>query len=155
MMFWRERERDTRDQNGYAPLCGQVRVLVVGDSGKKHANFSNYCNFLGFGSWYFHPQLGSNIQLIVSYWRNWLSFWNSTENDWILKLLHLNLVAGVGKTSLVNLILKGSAISRPSQTIGCTVGVKVWLQFLFVFNFFPLWVYKESLFAFGILSWCC
>jgi len=42
-----------------------------------------------------------------------------------LKLLHLNLVAGVGKTSLVNLILKGSAISRPSQTIGCTVGVKV------------------------------
>ncbi|THU45393.1 hypothetical protein C4D60_Mb02t17470 [Musa balbisiana] len=32
--------------------------------------------------------------------------------------------AGVGKTSLVHLILKGSSISRPSQTVGCTVGVK-------------------------------
>ncbi|XP_020241445.1 small GTPase LIP1 isoform X2 [Asparagus officinalis] len=63
MMFWRERERDTRDHNGTVPLCGQVRVLVVGDS-------------------------------------------------------------GVGKTSLVHLILKGSAIARPPQTIGCSVGVK-------------------------------
>ncbi|KAJ6798523.1 small GTPase LIP1 isoform X1 [Iris pallida] len=64
MMFWRERERerDDRQQNG-SPLCGQVRVLVVGDS-------------------------------------------------------------GVGKSSLVHLILKGSAITRPSQTIGCAVGVK-------------------------------
>nr|CAD1843080.1 unnamed protein product [Ananas comosus var. bracteatus] len=62
-MFWRERERgSSREQNG-GPPCGQVRVLVVGDS-------------------------------------------------------------GVGKTSLVNLILKGSAIARPAQTIGCTVGVK-------------------------------
>ncbi|KAH7851691.1 hypothetical protein Vadar_015403 [Vaccinium darrowii] len=32
--------------------------------------------------------------------------------------------SGVGKTSLVHLILKGSSISSPSQTIGCTVGVK-------------------------------
>ncbi|CAL9202179.1 unnamed protein product [Musa hybrid cultivar] len=32
--------------------------------------------------------------------------------------------AGVGKTSLVHLILKGSSIARPSQTVGCTVGVK-------------------------------
>ena len=34
-MFWRDRERDnsnSKDQNG-GPLCGQVRVLVVGDSG--------------------------------------------------------------------------------------------------------------------------
>jgi hypothetical protein len=31
-MFWRERERENKDQNG-GPLCGQVRVLVVGDSG--------------------------------------------------------------------------------------------------------------------------
>lgn len=36
-----------------------------------------------------------------------------------------NLVLGVGKTSLVHLILKGASISRPSQTVGCTVGVKV------------------------------
>lgn len=32
--------------------------------------------------------------------------------------------SGVGKSSLVNLIVKGSSFSRPSQTIGCTVGVK-------------------------------
>ncbi|ESQ31395.1 hypothetical protein EUTSA_v10004519mg [Eutrema salsugineum] len=62
MKFWRERERESKEQI-LAPLCGQVRVLVVGDS-------------------------------------------------------------GVGKTSLVHLINKGSSIVRPSQTIGCTVGVK-------------------------------
>lgn len=32
--------------------------------------------------------------------------------------------SGVGKTSLVHLIIKGSSITRPTQTIGCTVGVK-------------------------------
>ncbi|GKV47498.1 hypothetical protein SLE2022_298530 [Rubroshorea leprosula] len=32
--------------------------------------------------------------------------------------------SGVGKTSLVHLIVKGSSIARPPQTIGCTVGVK-------------------------------
>lgn len=31
-MFWRDREREIKDQNG-GPPCGQVRVLVVGDSG--------------------------------------------------------------------------------------------------------------------------
>lgn len=33
-MFWRERERESsnKELNG-GPLCGQVRVLVVGDSG--------------------------------------------------------------------------------------------------------------------------
>ncbi|KAF9681968.1 hypothetical protein SADUNF_Sadunf05G0058500 [Salix dunnii] len=61
-MFWRDREREIKDQNG-GPPCGQVRVLIVGDS-------------------------------------------------------------GVGKTSLVHLIIKGSSITRPPQTIGCTVGVK-------------------------------
>uniref|UniRef100_A0A1D1YXU1 Putative GTP-binding protein At5g64813 n=1 Tax=Anthurium amnicola TaxID=1678845 RepID=A0A1D1YXU1_9ARAE len=61
-MFWREREREAKDQNG-GPPCGQVRVLVVGD-------------------------------------------------------------AGVGKTSLVHLIVKGSAIAHPPQTVGCTVNVK-------------------------------
>ncbi|XP_068648266.1 small GTPase LIP1-like [Aristolochia californica] len=61
-MFWREREREIKEQSG-GPPCGQVRVLVVGDS-------------------------------------------------------------GVGKTSLVHLIVKGSAITRPNQTIGCTVSVK-------------------------------
>ncbi|KAL5723853.1 sphingosine N-acyltransferase subunit lip1 [Ranunculus cassubicifolius] len=64
-MFWRERERENKgDSNGGGgPPCGQVRVLVVGDS-------------------------------------------------------------GVGKTSLVHLIVKGSSISRPPQTVGCTVSVK-------------------------------
>ncbi|XP_075511958.1 small GTPase LIP1 [Primulina tabacum] len=32
--------------------------------------------------------------------------------------------SGVGKTSLVHLILKGSSVAHPPQTIGCTVGVK-------------------------------
>ncbi|KAA8530945.1 hypothetical protein F0562_005688 [Nyssa sinensis] len=61
-MFWREREKENKEQNGGTP-CGQVRVLLVGDS-------------------------------------------------------------GVGKSSLVHLIVKGSSITRPPQTIGCTVGVK-------------------------------
>ncbi|PIN26870.1 GTPase Rab11/YPT3, small G protein superfamily [Handroanthus impetiginosus] len=61
-MFWRERERENKEQNGGPPV-GQVRVLVVGDS-------------------------------------------------------------GVGKTSLVHLIMKGSSIARPPQTVGCTVSVK-------------------------------
>ncbi|XP_075655948.1 small GTPase LIP1 isoform X1 [Castanea sativa] len=32
--------------------------------------------------------------------------------------------SGVGKTSLVHLIIKGSSTTHPTQTIGCTVGVK-------------------------------
>ncbi|KAL3818847.1 hypothetical protein ACJIZ3_004752 [Penstemon smallii] len=32
--------------------------------------------------------------------------------------------SGVGKTSLVHLIMKGSSVDRPPQTIGCTVSVK-------------------------------
>ncbi|EER95186.1 hypothetical protein BDA96_01G468300 [Sorghum bicolor] len=32
--------------------------------------------------------------------------------------------SGVGKSSLLHLILKSSAIARPAQTVGCTVGVK-------------------------------
>lgn len=32
-MFWRERDKEiVKDKNGFPP-CGQVRVLVVGDSG--------------------------------------------------------------------------------------------------------------------------
>ncbi|KAG6571382.1 Small GTPase LIP1, partial [Cucurbita argyrosperma subsp. argyrosperma] len=61
-MFWKDRDWEHKELNG-SPLCGQVRVFVVGDS-------------------------------------------------------------GVGKTSLVHLIVNGSSISCPSQTIGCAVGVK-------------------------------
>ncbi|KAF7054699.1 hypothetical protein CFC21_062334 [Triticum aestivum] len=32
--------------------------------------------------------------------------------------------SGVGKSSLVHLILEGSAIARPAQTVGCAVGIK-------------------------------
>ncbi|KAM7529196.1 hypothetical protein LguiB_032606 [Lonicera macranthoides] len=32
--------------------------------------------------------------------------------------------SGVGKTSLVHLIVKGSSVGRPQQTVGCTVSVK-------------------------------
>ncbi|KAM7276530.1 hypothetical protein ACFE04_018396 [Oxalis oulophora] len=67
-MFRRDRERENKDQNGGGgggggPLCGQVRVLFVGDS-------------------------------------------------------------GVGKTSLINLIIKASSIAHPQQTVGCSVSVK-------------------------------
>ena len=31
-MFWKDRERENKELNG-GPPCGQVRVLVVGDSG--------------------------------------------------------------------------------------------------------------------------
>jgi hypothetical protein len=40
--------------------------------------------------------------------------------------------SGVGKSSLVHLILKSSAIARPAQTVGCTVGVKVSIFCAFV-----------------------
>lgn len=32
-MFWRGREKEVKEHNGGLP-CGQVRVLVVGDSGE-------------------------------------------------------------------------------------------------------------------------
>lgn len=34
----------------------------------------------------------------------------------------------MGKSSLVHLIVKGSVIASPPQTVGCTVGVKVKLS---------------------------
>jgi hypothetical protein len=34
-------------------------------------------------------------------------------------------LTGVGKSSLVHLLLNGSTVARPAQTIGCAVGVKV------------------------------
>ncbi|XP_010261072.1 PREDICTED: uncharacterized GTP-binding protein At5g64813-like isoform X2 [Nelumbo nucifera] len=42
----------------------------------------------------------------------------------ILNFKFNHLLVGVGKTSLVHLIVKGSSIARPPQTIGCTVSVK-------------------------------
>jgi len=36
-MFWRGREKEVKEHNGGLP-CGQVRVLVVGDSGEFHSN---------------------------------------------------------------------------------------------------------------------
>ncbi|KAK6150532.1 hypothetical protein DH2020_015464 [Rehmannia glutinosa] len=38
--------------------------------------------------------------------------------------INCNFCSGVGKTSLVHLIMKGSSIARPPQTVGCTVDVK-------------------------------
>jgi hypothetical protein len=34
-------------------------------------------------------------------------------------------LSGVGKSSLVHLLLNGSSIARPAQTVGCEVGIKV------------------------------
>lgn len=45
-------------------------------------------------------------------------------------LKHLFIWIGVGKTSLVHLITKASSITRPAQTIGCSVNVKVTSNFL-------------------------
>lgn len=50
-------------------------------------------------------------------------------------------MVGVGKSSLVQLIVKGSSIARPPQTIGCAVGVKVRLNFPLCRS---LWLYNES-----------
>jgi hypothetical protein len=36
-----------------------------------------------------------------------------------------SVFTGVGKSSLAHLLLEGSTITRPAQTIGCTIGVKV------------------------------
>jgi len=47
------------------------------------------------------------------------------------KIFFFLILVGVGKTSLVHLIIKSSSIARPPQTIGCTVGVKV----RFIMNF--------------------
>ncbi|XP_038707903.1 small GTPase LIP1-like isoform X2 [Tripterygium wilfordii] len=38
--------------------------------------------------------------------------------------MQVKWLEGVGKTSLVHLIVKGSSVARPCQTIGCTVEVK-------------------------------
>lgn len=47
-------------------------------------------------------------------------------DDSIIKIhINCNLGSGVGKTSLIHLIMKGSSIARPPQTVGCTVSVKV------------------------------
>lgn len=47
-MFWRDRERENKEHNG-GVLCGQVRVLVVGDSGSlfflRHPFFCSVITF--------------------------------------------------------------------------------------------------------------
>lgn len=54
--------------------------------------------------------------------------------------LNCNLCSGVGKTSLVHLIMKSSSVASPSQTVGCSVSVKVsllfyrpWMNLLLIF----------------------
>ncbi|XP_057806966.1 small GTPase LIP1-like isoform X1 [Salvia miltiorrhiza] len=83
-MFWRERMRENREENG-GPPSGQVRVLVVGDS-----------DFL----------IDQSIKIVIKIMRD------------------RELQEGVGKTSLVHLIMTGSSIAQPPQTIGCSVSVK-------------------------------
>lgn len=55
-MFWRERERESKELNGGPPV-GQVRVLVVGDSGNLMLFFVFY--FL-FCHQYYHVFVVSN-----------------------------------------------------------------------------------------------
>jgi hypothetical protein len=59
-----------------------------------------------------------------------LRFWYTIEapHKYIMCLgdeHHSKYLTGVGKSSLVHLLLNGSAVARPAQTIGCAVGVKV------------------------------
>ena len=49
----------------------------------------------------------------------------SSEYGSSVALNFLISLSGVGKSSLVHLILEGSAIARPAQTVGCAVGIKV------------------------------
>ena len=57
------------------------------------------------------------------------------------------IFVGVGKTSLVHLIVKGSSSARPPQTIGCTVGVKVWFNMaLLVDNNFVVYCLEFKIF---------
>lgn len=44
------------------------------------------------------------------------------------------VLLGVGKTSLVHLIMTGSSIAQPPQTIGCNVAVKVIVVFCILEN---------------------
>lgn len=49
----------------------------------------------------------------------------------MLSKIHFNcsVFLGVGKTSLIHLIMTGSSIAQPPQTIGCNVAVKVVVAF--------------------------
>ncbi|TXG71757.1 hypothetical protein EZV62_000336 [Acer yangbiense] len=216
-MFWRERERETKDQNGGLP-SGQIRVLVVGDSGifiYYYYYSSLFC--ASMLCWVLCCVTGlclvvSEFLLVKICACNYIRIRGAEErwNSWRLKILvlsvlkslweyknlsdvlHLNYLdvsgegehygpltrlpfpvlvlgadtsestlnmsacachilwqkcgvrsvvyfcdlftaqisnsctylLGVGKTSLVHLIVKGCSTAHPPQTIGCTVGVK-------------------------------
>ncbi|KAG5394053.1 hypothetical protein IGI04_024016 [Brassica rapa subsp. trilocularis] len=114
MKFWRERERESKEQI-LAPLCGQVRVLVVGDSVMAHVHVESWSLVIQIGiyTWTLMLDLIVCGSASVTYCVCFCS--------WLMSMFELK---SVGKTSLVHLINKGSSIHRPSQTIGCTVGVK-------------------------------
>ncbi|EEE58675.1 hypothetical protein OsJ_10098 [Oryza sativa Japonica Group] len=108
-MFWKDSGGRSSggggglEQNGVGPF-GQVRVLVVGDSVLQLFT-KKVCSVL--------TNLGWNCAIFLS-----LKTWDTKEE------LGTKEAVGVGKSSLVHLILKGSAIARPAQTVGCAVGVK-------------------------------
>lgn len=60
--------------------------------------------------------------------------------------IQLFLLLGVGKTSLVHLIMTGSSIAQPPQTIGCNVAVKVIVAFWYSWK----WIHG----VYSGLSWC-
>ena len=98
--------------------------------------FHNYIRKLGYcmctahqlkNSWsgplYYHihrHHIALQSMSIISY--PLLSF---TYEYYVEVILCFDVLIGVGKTSLAHLILKGTSIARPPQTIGCSVGVKV------------------------------
>ncbi|PPS20162.1 hypothetical protein GOBAR_AA00409 [Gossypium barbadense] len=104
-MFWREREMENKELNG-GPPCGQIRVLVVGDSGHWKKEWDGVLRL---------EINGEKVEFLEL-----TCFLLNAE----LQIEILVFLAGVGKTSLVHLIVKGSSTAHPHQTIGCTVGVK-------------------------------
>ncbi|GER35129.1 Ras-related small GTP-binding family protein [Striga asiatica] len=95
-MFWRERERESKEQQNGGPPVGQV------------------CKDM-------------KVILACFLFSHVLGQLASESCDHIFSLFRsvvLMADGGVGKTSLVHLIMKGSSIARPPQTVGCAVDVK-------------------------------
>ncbi|GFP97331.1 uncharacterized GTP-binding protein at5g64813 [Phtheirospermum japonicum] len=120
-MFWREKERETKEQNGGPPV-GQVRVLVVGDSVEilvqllymHKYNLQGACTGLSERSSVVEEMERLDIQGKLIELGSCVMIVDELSGT----------MQSVGKTSLVHLIMKGSSTARPPQTVGCTVDVK-------------------------------
>ncbi|RVW21518.1 Small GTPase LIP1 [Vitis vinifera] len=110
-MFWRERERESEERSGGGPPFGQVRVLVVGDSGRQKrftAILNNYpvCStplaynhddFLLLvhlvGIWFFNFPASSN---------NWVYGWYKASH--IMEVLVASSNSNKGNTERISFV---------------------------------------------------